>query len=195
VGRIAAVKDQAALIRALGRLHRSSSVARERMRLTIVGDGPLSQELRALSVSEGVAESVWMPGSRSDIESVMAGIDAFALPSLAEGISNTLLEAMSSARAVVASAVGGNIELLDDGVSGTLVSPGDPDALDAALLRYFEDVVLTRQHGLAARAAVEVRFSLERMVDGYSSVYEGVATRGARATHLNAAPLEPRGHH
>ena len=68
---------------------------------------------KRLAQAEGVADSVWLPGARSDVAQVMAGLDVFALPSLAEGISNTLLEAMSCARPVVASGVGGNVELIE----------------------------------------------------------------------------------
>ena len=194
VGRLAAVKNQAALIRALARLHRRSSAARERMRLVIVGDGPLRQELRELAVTEGVAESVWMPGPRGDTARVIAGFDVFALPSLAEGISNTLLEAMSSSRAIVATAVGGNVDLLDDGASGTLVSPNDPETLEAALLSYFTDPVRATLHGIAARAAVEARFSLDRMVADYSAVYERVAFGRVSESSMKGGSLEPRGH-
>jgi sugar transferase (PEP-CTERM/EpsH1 system associated) len=195
VGRLAAVKDQAALIRALARLHRLSSAARQRARLVIVGDGPLRAELQQLAEDEGVARAVWLPGMRNDIAQVMSGLDVFALPSLIEGISNTLLEAMSSGRAVVASAVGGNVELLDDGVSGTLFTPDDSEALDAALLRYFGDAALAQRHGAAARTAVEARFSLDRMVRDYAALYERLATGGMRAPAVKNASLEPRGHH
>jgi sugar transferase (PEP-CTERM/EpsH1 system associated) len=195
VGRLVAVKDQAALIRSLARLHRASSVARERMRLAIVGEGPLNSDLRQLALGEGVAESVWLPGARSDIAEVMAGFNVFALPSLAEGISNTLLEAMSSGRAVVATDVGGNAELIADEVSGRLVPPRHAARLDAALLGYFENPASARKHGLAAREAVEAQFSLDRMTADYAAVYERVASRNASAPSTDAASLEPRRYH
>jgi sugar transferase (PEP-CTERM/EpsH1 system associated) len=198
VGRLAAVKDQAALIRALARLHRSSAEARGRMRLVIVGDGPLRFELQQLVRTEGVADSVWMPGARGDVAQVMAGLDVFALPSLAEGISNTLLEAMSCARPVIASGVGGNRELVEDGVSGTWVPPGDASELDAALLRYFAEPAMCRQHGAAARTAVESHFSLDRMVADYAAFYERVAARNVikrAAPPMKDAPLETRAGH
>ena len=198
VGRLAGVKDQAALIHALARLQRANADARERMRLAIVGDGPLRDELKRLAQAEGVADSVWMPGARSDVAQVMAGLDVFALPSLAEGISNTLLEAMSCARPVVASGVGGNLELIEPGVSGMRVTPGDAAALDAALLRYFTDPETARQHGAAARAAVEARFSLDRMVADYAALYERVAARRASSRAvppLKDAPFETRTGH
>jgi len=198
VGRLAGVKDQAALIRALARLHRSSPEARGRMRLVIVGDGPLREELQQLVQDEGVADSVWLPGTRSDVAQVMAGLDVFTLPSLAEGISNTLLEAMSCARPVIASGVGGNLELVADRESGTLIAPDEPSAMDAALQRYFAEPETASQHGAAARAAVEARFSLDRMVADYAALYERVAVRvpsGRAMPPLKDAPFDTRAGH
>ena len=193
VGRLAAVKDQAALVRALARAHRSDPDARERMRLVIVGDGPLRDELNQLARTEGVSDAVWFAGARSDIARVMAGLDAFVLPSLAEGVSNTLLEAMSCARPVIATSVGGNMELIEHGVSGTLVPASAPRALDAALLKYFREPDTARRHGAAARAAVEARFSLDRMVADYAALYERLAVpvRRADAAPMRGATLKP----
>lgn len=193
VGRLAPVKYQAALIRAMARAHRTSAAARVRMRLAIVGDGPESAELARVAQSEGVADAVWLPGARGDIAQVMAGFDVFALPSLAEGISNTLLEAMACARPVIASRVGGNAELVDDGVSGTLVSPADEGALDKALQRYFAEPDVARQHGWAARAAVEERFSLDRMVADYAALYERVARHWPGHDRLRSIGDSPLG--
>jgi sugar transferase (PEP-CTERM/EpsH1 system associated) len=194
VGRLTGVKDQAALVSALARAHRSSPEAQARMRLVIVGDGPLREELSRLARDEGVADAVWFTGARSDIARVMTGLDAFVLPSLAEGISNTLLEAMSCARPVIATAVGGNAELIEQGLSGTLVPASDPRALDAALQRYFREPDTARRHGAAARATVEARFSLERMVADYAALYERLAVpvlgADARAS-MQGATLKP----
>ncbi|HJW51664.1 MAG TPA: TIGR03088 family PEP-CTERM/XrtA system glycosyltransferase [Burkholderiaceae bacterium] len=196
VGRLAAVKDQAALVRTLARLQRIHAEARSRMRLAMVGDGPLAAELRELARSEGVADSVWLPGARGDIAQIMGGLDAFALPSLSEGISNTLLEAMASARPCVATAVGGNVELIEGGTSGTLVPAADPQRLDAALHGYFADPAAARHHGVAARAAVEQRFSLERMVSDYAALYERLVPRDARrAAAVKDAVFETRAGH
>jgi glycosyltransferase involved in cell wall biosynthesis len=194
VGRLATVKDQAALISALARAHRSRADARDRMRLVIVGDGPLRDELNQLARSEGVSGAVWFAGARSDIARVMAGLDAFVLPSLAEGVSKTLLEAMSCARPVVATSGGGNVELIEQGVSGTLVPASDARALDAGLLRYFRDSDTARRHGAAARATVEARFSLDRMVTDYAALYERLAVpvRGTdAAAPMRGATLKP----
>jgi sugar transferase (PEP-CTERM/EpsH1 system associated) len=195
VGRLSEVKDQVALIRALARLQRASEAARQRMRLAVIGDGPLRDALRQAAAGEGVADSVWLPGTRHDIEQVMQGLDAFVLPSLAEGISNTLLEAMACARPVIATAVGGNVELVDDGRSGTLVPAADAPALDKAVMRYFAEPEVAGRHGAAARKVVEERFSLDRMVADYAALYERVAARGvSRVPALSGSTLEAGGH-
>jgi sugar transferase (PEP-CTERM/EpsH1 system associated) len=176
VGRLVAVKDQAALVRALAAAWRRSSEARRRMRLAIVGDGPLRHTLAELARAEGVDGAVDLLGGRDDVADVLRAFDAFALPSLAEGISNTLLEAMSSGLPVVATSVGGNVELVDDQVSGSLVPPAEPAALVDALLRYFCEPETAVRHARAARRVVEDRFSLDRMVADYAALYERTAS-------------------
>jgi sugar transferase (PEP-CTERM/EpsH1 system associated) len=179
VGRLADVKNQSALVRALGIAFRVSAEARARMRVAIVGSGPQDAALADLARAEGVAPAVWLAGERSDVADVLRNLDAFALPSLAEGISNTLLEAMSSSLPVVATRVGGNAELIEHHITGTLIESADPVGLADALLRYFSDPDLARRHGQAARRSVEARFSLERMAADYAALYEA-ATADAR---------------
>lgn len=179
IGRLADVKDQAALIRAMAIASSRTEVARQRMRAVIVGDGPMLASLRELARSEGMAERVWFTGGRDDVDRMLAQLDAFALPSLAEGISNTLLEAMSCGLPVIATAVGGNVELVQPDVSGTLIPPGDPGVLADALLRYLSDPELAWRHGQAARAAVEAHYSLDRMVADYAALYEQTARHRA----------------
>jgi len=107
----------------------------------------------------------------------MRGFDAFALPSIAEGISNTTLEAMATGLPIVATAVGGNVELLDDGRTGRLVRSDDVNAMAHALLDDFTDPAAARRRGAAARAEVEERFSLERMVATYGDLYHRLITK------------------
>jgi sugar transferase (PEP-CTERM/EpsH1 system associated) len=189
VGRLADVKNQSALVRALGIAFRASAEARARMRVAIVGAGPQRAALADLARVEGVAPAVWLAGERSDVAEVLRDFDVFALPSLAEGISNTLLEAMSSSLPVVATRVGGNVELIEHQVTGTLIEPADPAGLADALLTYFSDPTLGRRHGQAARRSVEAHFSLDRMAVDYAALYEAMAAiarrRGARAAGGN----------
>lgn len=110
VGRMQAVKDQTLLARAFIRALELAPTLR--LRLLMVGDGPLRERAQALLEQAGVAHLAWLPGERKDIADVLRGLDGFVLPSLAEGISNTILEAMASGLPVIATAVGGNSELL-----------------------------------------------------------------------------------
>jgi glycosyltransferase involved in cell wall biosynthesis len=110
----------------------------------------------------------------------MRGLDRFVLPSLAEGISNTILEAMASGLPVIATRVGGNAELMEPGLTGSLVPAADADALAREVLAYFADPVLARRHGRAGRNLVERRFSLDRMVEQYHDLYSR-ALAGERA--------------
>jgi len=121
-----------------------------------------------------VAQLAWLAGDRGDIPLVMRGLDTFVLASLAEGISNTILEAMASALPVIATRVGGNVELLDDGRTGTLVDSGDVEGLARAMLDGWRDRDAARARGRRARAEVECRFSLDRMVTGYAELYDGL---------------------
>ena len=119
-------------------------------------------------------ELCWLPGSRDDTPNLLRGMDIFVLPSLAEGISNTILEAMASGLPVVATHVGGNPELIVEGQTGTLVPPANPDAMADALQRYIEDAALRREHGAQGRQRIEHEFNLDTMVQHYLSVYDGV---------------------
>ena len=180
VGRMQAVKDQLTLARAFVAAVQDPAVAR-RMRLVMVGEGPLRAKAESLLNEAGVGHLTWLPGERADIAQVLRGLDCFVLPSLAEGISNTILEAMASGLPVVATRVGGNPELVDDGVTGRLVPAANERAMTRAVLGYFTDRASARDHGRAARQSVVQRFSLERMVGDYLSLYDSLLTRGHAA--------------
>lgn len=177
VGRMQAVKDQASLAHAFVRACRADQEAARRMRLVIAGDGPLKEIVESILEEGGVRALAWLPGERADIPAVLRTLDLFALPSLAEGISNTILEAMSTALPVVATRVGGNAELIEDGLTGALVPPANPDALATAMLRYFKDPRTARRHGKAGRSRVERQFSLAHMVSAYDRLYSKLLER------------------
>ena len=171
VGRMDAIKDLRGLVQGFARARQLSPAAGQ-MRLVLVGDGPERQAIERLIDAHGLRGRVWLAGERADIAQVMQGFDCFALPSLGEGISNTILEAMATRLPVVATRVGGNGELIESGMTGQLVPPTDVEALAQALLGYFGDRALARRHAKAARRAAENRFSLGRMVADYCSLYE-----------------------
>lgn len=177
VGRVQAVKNHIGLIHAFAKMRAALGEAAAHTRLVIVGEGPLLGELKNVAQQRGVAPWVWLPGERADISEQMRGMDCFALPSLAEGISNTILEAMACALPVIASAVGGSPELVLPESTGTLVPAQDDEALAQAMARYITEPDLCAKQGTAARARIEAQFSLDAMVDHYDKVYQSLLNK------------------
>lgn len=172
VGRLQSVKDPLNLVDAFALLLKDHPEIAPHARLVIVGNGPLRQAVRSRLGERNVEQAAWMPGERQDIPEILRAMDVFVQPSLAEGISNTVLEAMASGLPVVATDVGGNPELVDDRVTGLLVPSADAAALAAALALYAKDPERRRNHGEAARERAERRFSISAMIRGYQSVYD-----------------------
>lgn len=191
VGRMETVKDPLNLARAFVRACERAPGAGRQLRLVLVGDGLQRTALEQYLRTHGALERTWFAGERADIPDIMRGLDCFVLPSLAEGVSNTILEAMASRLPVIATRVGGNRELVESGMNGLLVPSASSDALADAMLCYFHDRSLARRHAKAARHAAETRFSLARMVADYSNLYE--RTLAAAGVPLPAAQaLAPR---
>lgn len=174
VGRVQPIKDQASLLAAFAKVLARHADWRSRLRLAIVGDGPQMAPLQDQARVLGVADQVWFAGARSDVADLLQAMDLFVLPSLNEGISNTLLEAMACGLPVLASAVGGNVELLEPGVVGELFEAGDHDRLGILLERYAADADLCARHGQAARERAVRHFSLEAMMQNYRQMYEAL---------------------
>lgn len=181
VGRMTGIKDPVTLARAFVGLLATEPDARARLRLVLVGDGPELPAVRAVLAQAGCADLAWLPGARDDVPALLRAFDVYVLSSLNEGISNTILEAMASGLPVVATRVGGNAELVRDEECGLLVPPGDPGTLAVALRRYVRDPLLRGAHARAARARAVADFSMEAMVRGYLSVYDGLLERAALA--------------
>lgn len=180
VGRLETVKDQLTLVKAFVELVRSLPEG-ERLRLVLVGEGSLRAAIEALLAESGLARQVWLAGARDDVPALMAALDLFVLPSLAEGISNTVLEAMACGLPVVATRVGGNAELVEEGKTGFLVERDDPTAMAAALAGYVHDSALRQDHGAAARQRIEEQFSLDGMVARYTDLYDELCRHPADA--------------
>lgn len=172
IGRMQPVKNQVLLAKAFARAIDLEPRLRERARLVMVGEGPLLAEVRRTLDNVGLSGLAWLPGERSDIPDILRGIDCFALPSRAEGISNTILEAMSSALPVIATDVGGNSELVEPGRTGVLTPSEDVEGMAGAIIRYALDESLASGVGAAGRIRAERQFSLSRMVKVYDSMYK-----------------------
>lgn len=172
VGRMQSVKAPEHLARAFIRALELEPKLRAWLRLVMVGDGALRAEVATILSAAGADSLAWLPGERSDVPQILRGLDCFVLPSLAEGISNTILEAMASGIPVVATKVGGNAELIVEGKTGCLVPSGDVEALARAIVENCRDAERARAQGAAGRKRIEERFSLDAMVNHYNAVYE-----------------------
>jgi len=173
VGRLVAIKDHRTLLRAGEVLQRRG----RSIHILLVGSGPeLDRLQKDVSHSPELQGRVHFAGTSHDVPNLLNAMDAFVLPSICEGMSNTLLEAMASGLPVLATRVGGNPEVLkEDG--GWLFAPGDTDTLAARLEELATDHKLCRQVGDAGRLRVVQHFSLERMAEQYRSLYFDLAER------------------
>jgi glycosyltransferase involved in cell wall biosynthesis len=141
------------------------------------------EQLERLATRLGLGRRVHFLGPRNDVPALLADAAVAVLPSLSEGLSNVLLEAMASGAPVVATRVGGAPEVVEDGVTGLLVPPGDAPALARSVLRLLADPALGWRMGAAARDLVHTRFSLEAMVEQTTAVYDALLAR-----HWSEAP-------
>ena len=184
VGRMQTVKDPVMLTQAFVRALALAPHLRSRLRLVMVGEGPLRAQSQAVLDAAGLAALAWLPGERSDVPDIMRGLHAFALPSLAEGISNTILEAMASGLPVVATAVGGNAELVVHGQTGCLVDAANPQAMAHYLVALASHPEQAISMGQAGRQRVQAAFSMQAMVSTYQSLYDQQLRRVVPSTNL-----------
>jgi len=175
VGRLNWAKDLATLVRAYAqvRARRPDSV------LVLIGDGSLRQELVDLAAAEGIAAHVRFLGDRSDVRELLQGLDVLAMSSISEGYSIALLEACASALPIVATGVGGNAEIVRDGVSGRIVPPRDAAVFAEALLDVLADPARADAMGRAGREWVLAHGTFDGMVARYEALYQGSGTRRA----------------
>lgn len=179
VGRMQTVKDQPTLVRAFIRALEMEPQLKERIRLVLVGDGPLRKECQQLLNAAGLDQLAWLPGERNDVPEVMRGLDCFVLPSLAEGISNTILEAMASGLPVIATNVGGNADLVVAEQTGILIPPADPESMARAIIRMAKQADTRQSMALSGRRLVEEKFSMNAMVASYQGTYDKLLHRSS----------------
>lgn len=177
VGRLDPIKDHLTLLKAAEMLE-----LKDRLRLIIVGDGATRGVIEAsLSKYQELGKRTVMVGATDDVVSYLSAFDIFVLPSLAEGMSNALLEAMSMGLACVASRTGGNPELIEDRQAGMLFEPRRAAQLADCLRILISNQPLRQEVGANARRRVEATFSLRRMLSDYAELYLDVATREKRS--------------
>jgi len=168
----AAYKNHSMFLRAASRARRKFS----NLEIVLVGDGPLRPELEREAADLGLQGSVIFLGDRRDISAALACMDVSVVPSISESLSNVMLESMAAGVPVVATAVGGNIELASDG-RALLVPPEDEEALAAGLERVLADQGLRAEMGRRARRFAHENFSMEQVRRQYLGVYADVLAR------------------
>lgn len=179
VGRLVPVKNHALLIAQVPMLWRKHPS----LRVVLIGDGPLEDALRAQAQALGVSAQVRLAGPRPDVADLLPAFDIFAQPSLSEGLSIALLEACASGVAIVASAVGGNPEIIQDRYTGRLVPVGDGGALTGALDELLGDITLRAAFADAAAKWVRANASVDGMRAAYDRFYRDALDRGRGHDH------------
>jgi sugar transferase (PEP-CTERM/EpsH1 system associated) len=165
VGRLDKIKNYEVFIRCIALFFEPS------IKGLLIGDGPLRQELEALTRELMIEDRFVFLGERSDVYKLLGAMDIFVCSSLSEGLSNTILETMSSGVPVVATNVGGNPEIVYHGQTGYLVEPNDIQATKSHLDRLVENEVLRQTMGRKARRTALSSHSLERMIKEYEEAY------------------------
>jgi glycosyltransferase involved in cell wall biosynthesis len=154
-------------------------------RFLVVGEAPphdleYLEELKATTARLGIEDRVIFTGLRSDVPALLRCISVAVMPSLNEALSNSLLESMAAGAPTVATRVGGTPEAVVDGETGLLVPPGDVPALSRSILTLLESPTLARRLGAAARRLVEQHFSIDRMAEATTRVYDDLLERKTR---------------
>jgi glycosyltransferase involved in cell wall biosynthesis len=167
VGRLVDLKNHVSAIRVVAGL----AHALPQLRLLLIGDGPLRRHLEALAHELGIGDRVRLLGERPDTRELLPGLDAFLMPSLTEGHSIALLEAMAAGLSIIATRVGGNSEVISHEHTGLLVQANDDEALSTASRRLVDNAALARRLGADARSWVLQHVSVRTMADAYESVY------------------------
>lgn len=186
LGRLVAGKG----IELLLRVAKGLEVAQPNLRYIIAGDGGLRGRLEEMARDLSITDRVTFTGFRQDVPEILSACDIFALPSIAEGLPLSLLEAMAAGKVAVVSALGGNMEVVEDGVNGVLLPQNDEQALAATLVALAADPGRRAALGRAARETVWRHFSTERMVGAYDRVYQSLLARRGLLGSLSA-PARP----
>lgn len=180
VGRMDEAGGHATLVDAFLRLISSPHPAHRRLRLLVVGDGPLRAACQATLERAGAGARAWLPGERADTAQLMRSMDLMVLPARCGGNASALLEAMASGLPVVATAVGAHCELVQPGLTGILVPPLSPEIMAAAIADYCRIPEMGLRHGARARGQVINHHSLAAMARSHCAVYDALVQGQAR---------------
>jgi glycosyltransferase involved in cell wall biosynthesis len=185
-GRLAPQKGLEYLIRAAALLRKDMPSAK----IVLAGNGPLEQRLSKLVSDLGLEDTVLLLGLRTDIGDLLAASDLVVLPSLWEGLSISLLEAMAAGKPVVTTSVGGNREVTNDGETAVLVPPKDPASLATAIRALAADPARLEELGRKGQEAQLERYTLQRMLDAYLNEYESLLSEKRSQTSRARLPVE-----
>lgn len=172
VARLDATKDTITLARAFAKLHQSHH--NPKFKLLIVGDGSERAKLEAFAADQGLTTSVIFAGLRQDVPRLLKAMNVFALSSLSEGMPITVLEAMAAGLPVVATKVGALPDLAEEGLTGFLVEPEQPEAIAERLAELLANPELAKSFGAEARRKVEREFGIDLMLRRYAELYTSV---------------------
>jgi glycosyltransferase involved in cell wall biosynthesis len=173
VGRLEPIKNHLLLVRAFVTWVTCDPMARVKARLAIVGAGPLHDEVLAEMAKAGLVDQLWLPGTRSDVPALLKHFDCFVLPSLAEGTSCTLQEAMATGMKIIATDVGDNPRMLCDGEFGILVPSNDEARLVEALAQAMHAPALSPE----VRHHIVEHYGMDSMLESYTRMFCSKAGR------------------
>jgi glycosyltransferase involved in cell wall biosynthesis len=185
-GRLAEQKGLEYLIRAAKRLREDLPTAR----IVLAGDGPLREQLSKLVSDLGLGDLVTLVGHRSDVGDLLVAADLVVFPSLWEGLSISLLEAMAAGKPVVTTTIGSNREVTNDGETAVLVPPKDPGALAAAIRSLATDPERLAELGREGQQAQRERYTLKRMLDAYLAEYDRLLRQTSPRASTRQVQLE-----
>lgn len=170
VGRQTDIKNPLLLAQAFISLVKLGGPRTERAQLVMVGDGPLHARIAQCLRQAGLEERLWLPGARDDVPDILRALDCFVLPSLSEATSCALQEAMATGLPIIATDVGGNAAMLENGACGSLFPSGDAGALTSLLLQHL-DAEGESPLAQSALTSVRERYDLSRTVQSYSDLF------------------------
>jgi glycosyltransferase involved in cell wall biosynthesis len=167
IGNLYKTKGLEYLIRA-GKILKEKNID---FKIVIIGEGPEKANLANLINNLGLSDNIILAGRINDAARLLPAFDVYICPSVKEGLSYTIIEAMQAGLPIVATKVGGNPELITDGQEGPLVEARDPEAIAAAVIKLMDDPILTEQLTTAAKTKALARFTLAKMVADTKKIY------------------------